>query len=516
MIVLCYTRGPRASNCHQPPANLVGANGPSKQKPETCSGSTAVASTTQVPLLDDGVRKKLIPQEEGQKIWHSGKQEALELDRQLGIAPTTTTSGGLPVTSTLNGQLRSLLASDDKDSCISAAPSITNSFDLSGRTNGHVSDKDQNVSTKGNIQSLFSGIKQLNVSNCLGGQHSGDTGFSCSHSDNTLVSAPPKPPLICVMREHLDRILDPVSREESDWRSDSHAQVADVHSQVAFPELQEDSRYFDDQGLKDPEIFSRTRYFSNSSPSFRLPNHSGSRSPQQKDPYGSMSFKADPQISDNTNDKGSLLHPSGFPIVLNGFPEDLISGSVHPERTVDDSHLLPLELKKKHGGRFEGEAVNADQNTSTGKGESSIISNILSMDFDSWEESSLTSPQNLAKLLGEHDRNQGSLKLSSSRKVQNSNQSRFSFARQEEGRSQVSDVEPSSINMGLVPKDRPLTNGFPENREFNFAKHGDHNGSSTFDIEESDNFASGHSHIASNKLLGELQLISACLVFFGS
>ncbi|KAG6397681.1 hypothetical protein SASPL_143851 [Salvia splendens] len=39
--------------------------------------------------------------------------------------------------------------------------------------------------------------------------------------------------------------------------------------------------------------------------------------------------------------------------------------------------------------------------------ESSIISNILSLDFDSWDKF-VTSPQNLAKLLGETDRRQGS------------------------------------------------------------------------------------------------------------
>lgn len=501
--MLYSTRGPHASNCHQPPSILVCANGPSKQKPEAYSGSTAVASTTQVPLLNDDARKKLISHEERQKILHSGKKEALEPDRQLGVAPTTA-SEGLPVTSTVNGQLHSLPASEGKDRCISTAPYVTNSFDLSGRSNGHVADKDQNVFSNGNIQNSLSRIKQLNIGNRHSCRHSADTRPNCSHADNTLVSALPKSPHICVTREHSDGILNPVTREESDWRSDSHAQVADVHSQFVSPEVLGDSRYFDDQRFKEPEVLSCTRYLSNSSPSSHLSNHSRSYSPQQKDSYGSTSFKVDPQISDDKNDKGSLLHTSDVPMALNRFPEDIISSSLDLERTVANSYLLPLEPKKKHVGRFEGEAVNADQNTATGMGESSIISNILSMDFDSWEES-LTSPQNLTKLLGEDDRHQGSLKLSSCWKVQNSNQSRFSFARLEEGRNQVSDVEPSSSNIGLVLKDRPLSHDFP--------KHGDHDGSSTCNIEESDNFASSHSHISSNKLFGELRLISAYTVF---
>ncbi|XP_042427982.1 uncharacterized protein LOC122015292 isoform X1 [Zingiber officinale] len=63
-------------------------------------------------------------------------------------------------------------------------------------------------------------------------------------------------------------------------------------------------------------------------------------------------------------------------------------------------------------------------------GESSIISDILSLDFDPWDES--VSPANsLAKLLGETKKQDGSFSLSSSSRSATNNQSRFSFARQE-------------------------------------------------------------------------------------
>ena len=132
-----------------------------------------------------------------------------------------------------------------------------------------------------------------------------------------------------------------------------------------------------------------------------------------------------------------------------------------------------------------------------------LISNMLSMGFDAWDES-LTSPQNFSKLLGETDRRQASLTLSSSRKAQNNSQSRFSFARQEESRNQVSDVEPSFSNIGQVLKARPLSYDFPESRDFSLNMLGNCNGFSTFNIEESDNFGSSRSHISSNKLSGEL------------
>ncbi|KAL1802278.1 hypothetical protein ACET3Z_030925 [Daucus carota] len=55
-------------------------------------------------------------------------------------------------------------------------------------------------------------------------------------------------------------------------------------------------------------------------------------------------------------------------------------------------------------------------------GESNIISNILSMDFDSWDES-LALPQNLVKLPGETDKQFGPLCATNMKIVQNSNQS---------------------------------------------------------------------------------------------
>ncbi|KAF2289981.1 hypothetical protein GH714_039412 [Hevea brasiliensis] len=53
------------------------------------------------------------------------------------------------------------------------------------------------------------------------------------------------------------------------------------------------------------------------------------------------------------------------------------------------------------------------------------------MDFDAWEDT-LTSPQSLVKLLAETDRQHNSLRIPSLRRVKDSNQSRFSFARQDD------------------------------------------------------------------------------------
>ncbi|OMO72621.1 hypothetical protein CCACVL1_17696 [Corchorus capsularis] len=75
-------------------------------------------------------------------------------------------------------------------------------------------------------------------------------------------------------------------------------------------------------------------------------------------------------------------------------------------------------------------------------GEDRIISKILSMELDPWEDS-LTSPDSLSKLLRETKEQRGSLKPPSLRKATDNNQSRFSFARQEGFSNQASDFNDS-------------------------------------------------------------------------
>ncbi|KAL7201871.1 hypothetical protein ACSBR1_033547 [Camellia fascicularis] len=517
--------GTRTSNIQPPSASLACSNGPSNQKPETCSGSLpfsmAVSGTTQVSLLHGDIGKKLISNEEGQTNMHKGKQEPLEPGRQYEGTDRQTTASeapappGLPATS-MNGQLHSPPLLEDKDRFISVAPNITSAFDLSGQSYG--SDRDLNVTANENFQNFCSDMASLNIDRRLGDEHSRDARTNSSLSDNILVYSPRNQgsqfgePLMSialgksvastddsfVTREQSDLRSDFLPREQSGWKSDSQTQVANKDSQVAISEVEEDLRYFEDQRLKDPEIVTRTSYFSNPSNSFHLSSHSSMYSSQQNEPYGSSNFNRNSQILDNKVDKVAALHQFGVSRVPNRYPEDRISSSVDSDRTGEYSYLLPSEVKRMHVGRYEGEAINDDQNVATNVGESSIISNMLSVDFDAWDES-LTSPQNLAKLLGETDKWQGSHKLSSSWKGQNSSQSRFSFARQE-STNQLSGVEPSLSNIGKMLKDRPSRLDFAENRDFNFDRHGECNGFSTFNIEESDNFAGSYSHLSSNNL----------------
>ncbi|WOH15157.1 hypothetical protein DCAR_0934694 [Daucus carota subsp. sativus] len=74
----------------------------------------------------------------------------------------------------------------------------------------------------------------------------------------------------------------------------------------------------------------------------------------------------------------------------------------------DKVHFQLQNELKLHDGRHGGALVSHDSILADEMGESSIISNILSMDFDLWDEA-LPSPQNLVKLPGETDKQFGPL-----------------------------------------------------------------------------------------------------------
>ncbi|KAJ8510006.1 hypothetical protein OPV22_000440 [Ensete ventricosum] len=97
------------------------------------------------------------------------------------------------------------------------------------------------------------------------------------------------------------------------------------------------------------------------------------------------------------------------------------------------------EEKVKSSGRVNDIASYNKYATVEIKRESSIISDILSLDVDPWDDSSATS-NSFARLLGETEKQESSFKLLSSWRSNSSNQSRFSFARQE---SQGSVVQPT-------------------------------------------------------------------------
>ncbi|XP_065857521.1 uncharacterized protein [Euphorbia lathyris] len=154
------------------------------------------------------------------------------------------------------------------------------------------------------------------------------------------------------------------------------------------------------------------------------------------------------------------------PELSNGFFDNQSDG--HLEMASCTSGLPDMGLEKYLKGCDIAQS-SADNKVAPDIGENSIISSILSLDMDTWEDT-LTSPQSLFKLLAETDKQHGSLKMPSLRKAQESSQSRFSFARQDDFFNQDSTLEHSLAN-GMNYSS--ASNHCYENKDLCMAKYND-------------------------------------------
>ncbi|KAJ6309791.1 hypothetical protein OIU76_014681 [Salix suchowensis] len=479
--------GTRASN--QPQAtSLTHSNGPIRLRPDTASGmvafSSAVASTSQGSTLQDDVGRKVACDEEGQFM--NGK-----VINDATATVTLSYQSSCPPPSKYNGW--------DSD----VLPNITKSFD--GTQQSHESEKEGFAIPNGNFQNSLSDFSSMKVDSNFRSELSGVTRTS-SLSDGSTIKSPGnqvlqptyaeqyhEPTSLAAERTGALENVVCASSEQLDWRTDQ--QMHSVTSTVS--EVEEDILTIERQGLKDPEEASHDAYLPNSAHCTHIPNHYRSSSLQHSESFGAASLNSDSQYANTRVSDHSLLHSSSnYRVTSNGYPDKMVSSSACSDRNMERSFSLLNGVQGMNMGRSLGDP---DGNGALDVGESSIISNILSLDLDAWDDT-LTSPQNLAMLLSETDKQPSSLKMSSNWKVQNNNnQSRFSFARQEELRSQTLDVSPSHNVFGKLPKNYTSNQDFGENRNSYFEKLGIGNSFSSSNFEEPENFTSSPSTFSSNR-----------------
>ena len=525
MIITCLknlitcTRATRAPNGQPPAASIACANGPSKQKTEAVSStlvfSSAVAGPIQPSTLHGDGSKKPTLNEDIQTINPQSKSESLKPLKQhtsMDCLSNPTEKLAIPdgthASLSLSNELSCPPAPKDNDGGINMPPDITDSAFNTGHSCASVPEK-LGVVASGQIQNLCSVMSSISIDGIARDEHSGVVRPNSSESDPVLIKAPG---IQGLQQHYAEQYREPASTtigkatpingvyalsEQCDWRSDSNGQVAQDNAS----EVEDDVLSFDSQRLKDPEVVSRATYLPNSANSLHA---SRSHTLPHSEVYGAVRLNADHPISlDNRISEGSHLHSSNISVLSNGFPENLVGNASGSDRSLDRSFLLPNEERRNPMGRFLGDVANGDSNAAIDRGESSIISNILSLDFE-WNES-LASPQRLVKLLGERDKESGSLKMSSSWKGQNNNnnnnQSRFSFARHEESRNQIFDVQPSFNAIEQFPKSRSYSQDFAE-RDLYMDKIGIGNGFSSRNFEESEFLTSSHPVISSSKLSG--------------
>ncbi|KAA3471766.1 CCR4-NOT transcription complex subunit 4 [Gossypium australe] len=500
--------GMRALN--QPQSTILAcSNGPSKLKSDIDSNtipfSSAGTNTNQSCTLHVDARKK--SPEEIHSMIMKGKPDLLKpLQQTAGFAVEKPPSPDIVSASkSLSSQLSCPPASSYNDQVASVPSTATNSvFDHEQSLISPVGEVGSTSTADGKIQSLCSDMSTLTLDKTLLNGHSDLVRPSSSASGYRSSNSPSSQGLQqCCTELYSEHLSSPVggrsmtshnggcvSQEQSDWRTQT--QVVENTSS----EVEEDVLSFDNQRIKDPEVISHSSYLPNSTVSLHLSNHSRAHSLQHSETFGAVNMNADTPLVDNK--VRDNLHPHGSRIssFSNEYPEKYISSGISSDIT--SGGFLPL-LNEEQGKQMGKLLGNAECNTGKDTGENSIISNILSLDFDTWDES-LTSPQNLAKLLGDTDKEFNSLKLSSSWKALNNNQSRFLFARQEDSKYNSFDADSSFGVFGQMLRNHPSSRDFAESRDLYPNKFGISNGFSSSNFKDSDKFTSSSSVFSSSKL----------------
>ncbi|CAJ1979370.1 unnamed protein product [Sphenostylis stenocarpa] len=479
----------QASNCQPPAGGLSYPNGPSKPKPDTGSCTLAFSAAVTGSIQASDVTKRPPSSDGSHSMATRVKSELLKPVKQYNSADSLVSarekSSSLnvsPVPVNLNGQLSSLLLSRDSDGNCTTANTL-NSTNMTGQSCNSVPEEAMPAT---NEEILNLSIELSSISIDGNAEHCGITKPNSPPTDYVLIKSPQNQGSQYDVNRFRDAtttnmagkatsdIMACNSREQCDWKLDSQSLVVSDAT-----EFDDDVTSFDNQRLKDPEVVCHS-YLPKSTSFLHVSNLSSPCLLQHGERCTAMnagSVSADESILNASN------------ILCNGHPEKLVSSSSYG--------LLNDERNGHSIQRLVGDTVNPGHDVTMDKGESSIISNILSMDFDAWDDS-LTSPHNLAKLLGDKTDNQsGPLNKSSSWKVHSNNQSRFSFARQDESKIQLFDAH-ASYGVSHQRPNRAVFQNFTE-RDLYMDKLGIANGFPTSNFEEAENMASGHS-FSSNKL----------------
>ncbi|AES67391.1 uncharacterized protein [Medicago truncatula] len=457
--------GLRATNC-QPAAG--GPTGLSKPKPDSISStlpfSSAVAGTVQVSLQSDTMKRPL-SSDGRHSIMPGAKNNCVDVLANVGEKTLASDVSSAPVN--LNTQLS--LARDSCRGCCTTS-NTTKSIDVTTNSIGSFSRSEAITATNEEIQNLSSEVSSIDLDRNAQNEHYNITKPSSPAPDDALVKSMQSQGSEYNVDKYRDEIITNAdskasisdnkvcnSKEQYDLKLDSQSEVAS-----GYVELEDDVTSFDSQRLKDPEVVCNSYLPNSSFP--RVASHNNPHPLSHGEPCNVVN--AGSLATDNEVGFQPLLH--GSKALCNGYSEKFDSTSSY--------RLLRDERNDHHIGRLISEAVNIGGDAATDKGESSIISNILSMEFDAWNDSVL-SPHNLAKLLSESTENQnGTLKKSNS--CVQTNQSRFSFARQEESKIQAFDVNPShganqqflksgSLIQDFVETDKiGIANGFPATNNF--------------------------------------------------
>ncbi|KAK6163254.1 hypothetical protein DH2020_000118 [Rehmannia glutinosa] len=419
-------------------------------KLDTCDGpaafSKAVASTSQISSLQSDTGKKMVINEESIISQEKTKTETFDpVKKELNTDARITVSDS----SVASANLADLPLSRQPHSPSTTKPPYNTSdvVDSSVLSSEPALDKGSSDDRDGNMENVCSNILSMSL-----------------HENQQLQNGYVEHIREPLIRQTSEKAADTTEEVgigivQSDFRLGISTQVRQVDSR----EMEDDLLSFDNQRINDPEIATN-----------RMPSHPLNLSKHSNIHYPELNNAG---IMGIDFDRHAVARNNNVMVSTSNF------SSRHPENILN---------------RPEGNDAEYPN----------MFPNILSMDFDPWDES-LTSPQSLSKLLGDTDKRQGSFGAPGSWKTQNSNQSRFSFAREGEPMSHVSDSGQSAEYYEQAFRQRPFGHDFSSRNSLYLEKSVNRNGLPFLSGTEPDIFASSHSHISSNKLPVSRSQISA-------
>ncbi|KAL3653091.1 hypothetical protein CASFOL_002772 [Castilleja foliolosa] len=464
---------------------------PPNQKPDMWNGPVAlskkVPTTSQVSSLQTDTGKKKIHAEESTVSREKTKTKTETLDAKEKKS-NINVNVAIPDSSVTSVHLVNSPSSRQPHSppTTNSSPATSNIADSSVLSCGPISDGNPIDHTDGNMENVCSSILSMSIHE--------KKQFQNGHVEH-IRESPIHQPSGKAANTTGDVCFASV---QSDYGLEMQTKV----TQVDRHESEDDVLSFDNQRINDPEIV--TSRMSEFSHALNFSKHSNIHSQEFINAGGSVSIGFDRQVVDKN---GNLMAPtSNFP---SRHPDNVLNR--FEANNAENLNLFPSNGRRSLLGGYENEASSA----AVGLGENNIISNILSMDFDPWDES-LTSPQNMSKFVGDTDARQGSIGASGSWKTHNSNQSRFSFAREGEPINHVSGSGQSTdFYEQALKQQRPFGQDMSSSNGLYLDRSVNRNGLPFLSGTEPDSVASSHFHISSNNLSASRSQISAPPGFSG-
>jgi CCR4-NOT transcription complex subunit 4 len=422
-----------------PPVTSLVSGGPTTQNPDTSDNTQVLVSdVVSNERYTHDVNSSMID-EESWEVYSNAKLKPTEWNEQFvdGNCPVVVSNTNaeiildtppIPVTS---GKLPAKGINQN----IAASSTGASSIELTQPSYGPGFIKDGTLHADGIVHGSCSGLSSISIHNHFKDRYSGPVGQLSDHTQ--------------------------MKGSQQDYNE--HSGEASMSTAFMEAARMEDFLGLDDQRLKGVEGIHRLPSISCSPCPLQDLNQSSCQFWQHGEASNQGNLDVDPRIVCMKHEEIAYPLTSKSTGSSYGFNDNKTKILADLGGTFGSSSVFS-EKGLGHVGAYEERVPSADYGVTSDMGESSIISNILSLDINAWEDS-LTSPHTLVKLLSENGKQHGYIKSPNLPKAQDKNQSRFSFARQEDVLNQVSALENSLGSTRHLPDEYVASHDFMEKKD---------------------------------------------------